>query len=963
MGTMTRQVLAIGTGVLMSTLGVAAAAVGMPYDDPKDWSAWTTYRGQVQHPCTLIQAEDLARARGNIARHGWAASWAESLQRNAAAILPLLTPEYLADLAEINTPGGMGPCPACRDKGLRWHPNGQWTWSAKTPNQMTCAVCRTVFPHEAYPETIELRSTWDPRQVFRFCGGETFKCFGYAQARPTFTGIIRAYKLGHLTRQLHTLALAYAISADARYAQGARLILLRLAEVLPTYLVRAGYGYGELADCDPHLAAQHITKLPTDELVYPPNRPDRNLFTGYWSASRVGSSGMDGGWVTQVTLAYDLTCTARNGDQPVYAEAERLRLERDVLLEGSYLAACDTSINNKSVGNRAGAAMVGLCVGHPGLVRFGIDGFLRTVEGWFLPDGGTSESAAYAMMTMHGIRPFGAALRDYSEPPGYTGPDGRRLQHVNACRDTSYGTCWQGLLWTLQGDLHHAPLADSYRSTSVDASFAELIALAYPTAQHRAYLAEVGGTAPAGQAAETAVFYRDPDLAVDRSVTFALPDVVFPFLAQGYLRLGENGRAGTLVLNASDWGGHHHEDSLDLYLWKDGHELLSDLGYLWDHPDKPMTHRTAAHNLVMLGGKNQASKGRGGAMHLFGTTPNVKFMEASSNAYPGASVYRRTCIQVDLGEGASYVVDIFRAARGNDRRDYLFHGPNQTYEVSGLDLQPVADEAGLASLGKDPRGAHSTGPWSLRWRVAADYTFTALAPGGGPLEQVSIRAGWGQRDHRNHDRGVTLPYVCRSRTAADASPAFVTVFEGAPTGRETVQTVTLLPVPGGAADAVAVAVSTRRGVDLIVSQGATQAIAIQGPPGRLETDARLAVVHTPAQADQPCFGMMVEGTALQALPLTLSSSVACFQGEIGGRGAADGASWFDLIPALPAGAVVAGAVLVVKGDDGNERAYPIRHQGPAANGTRLYTQWEHAGFVAQPARTWRLSAVTAVGGR
>ena len=67
------------------------------------------------------------------------------------------------------------------------------------------------------------------------------------------------------------------------------------------------------------------------------------------------------------------------------------------------------------------------------------------------------------------------------------------------------------------------------------------------------------------------------------------------------------------MLNASDSGGHHHLDSLNLYYWKDGRELLSDLGYLWDHPDKYQTYRTFAHNLVLLDGKDQQRRARGGS--------------------------------------------------------------------------------------------------------------------------------------------------------------------------------------------------------------------------------------------------------------------------------------------------------------------------------------------------------------
>ena len=87
------------------------------------------------------------------------------------------------------------------------------------------------------------------------------------------------------------------------------------------------------------------------------------------------------------------------------------------------------------------------------------------------------------------------------------------------------------------------------------------------------------------------------------------------------------------MLNASDWGGHHHYDSLDLYYWKDGRELLSDLGYLWDHPDSGQTRATRAHNLVMLDAAGQRRQARGGGCRLFATRPGVKVMEASSSAY------------------------------------------------------------------------------------------------------------------------------------------------------------------------------------------------------------------------------------------------------------------------------------------------------------------------------------------
>ena len=673
--------------ILLSTILWVVSAVPAQDKAPTDWSDWERYREAVTHPCAAIKPADLERAQRNAERYDWARDYVTKLADSAEAILGRITPEYLELIIPRTTPGCVGPCPACRAQGLPWHPNGQWSWSADRPDEITCSVCKTVFPNEEFPETIKLRSTWDPEQEFGFVGGETFKCFGYTRARPSISGIIRARKVGYATGRMNTLALAYALTGDARYAEGAKAFLLRFAEVYPKYLVRAGYGYGEYTDCDPHVAAERINDLPNDELVYPPNEPDRKLYAGFWAASRIGSSGMDGGWMSAVAQAYDLTCTAADDGGPVYSEDERLRIERDVLLEASYLAACDPSINNKSVGNRSGAAMIGMVVGHPGLVRFGMDGFRRTVDGWFLPDGGTSESPAYALMTMGGIRNGALLFRDYSDPPGYAAPDGSRLDGFDACRDTRYGDCWQSLIWTLQGNLRHPPSADSYRTTSISSSFAELIAVAYPTDEHLAFLkAIVGGSDKPGSPRD-AVLYREPGIEERAVPAFSLPDTVFPYLAQGYVRTGETGRDSCVLLNASDWGGHHHLDSLDLYYWKDGRELLSDLGYLWDHPDSYQTRRTFAHNLVMLGNADQRTRERGGSFHLFSVTPAVKVMEASSNAYPDARIYRRTCVQVDHGEGRSYLVDIFRADADGPRQ-YVFHGPGNDYTVKGLSLAP-----------------------------------------------------------------------------------------------------------------------------------------------------------------------------------------------------------------------------------------------------------------------------------
>ncbi len=1115
----------LSLGVLLAVIPVSAQV-----SDPTDWSDWEKYRGQVVHPCCTIKPADLQRARRNIEQYEWARKYADGVRSSADSILERLSPEYLEQMIPWTTPGGVGPCPACRAKGLPWHPNGQWSWSPDRPDEIKCRVCGTVFPNEEYPESIVLESTWGRGQKFSFYGGDTFKTFGYRYERPSFTGMIRRAKVGYMIGRLHTLALAYALTEDPRYARGARDILLRFAEVLPEYLVRAGYGYGEYCGMDPHAAAKHISDLPEDELVYPPNKPDRKLYAGYWAASRLGTNGMDGGYVSMLAEAYDLTCTAEEDGQPVYSEGERIRIERDVLLEASYLAACDNSINNKSVGNRAGAAIVGMCVGHPGLVHFGLDGFERTVNEWFLPDGGTSESPAYAMMTMGGIRKFALVFRDYSDPEGYAAPDGSRLDDFNAARDTLYGNCWQDLIWTLQGNLRFPPSADSYRTTDINSQYAELIAVAYPTDEHLALLKAVsGGEAPGSPGA--AIFYREPGSDTREVAPFSLPDVVFPYLSQGYLRTGATGRDSLVMLNASDGGGHHHYDSLNLYYWKDGRELLSDLGYLWDHPDSYQTRRTWAHNLVMLDGGDQRMKGRGGSFHLFSVTPRVKAMEASSTAYAKASEYRRTCVQIDHGEAGSYLVDIFRAAGGH-KREYVFHGPNNDYQVKGLDLaapppeeqrevrfalrfqlpalgevfvddveirEVAADGAegpnlapnpsvtegeegkpppgwgcyygdgkaewGVAAPGRtdehcarikataphengrmnvalicgesdgyrgpnallgklgatyrvrfslrgsaprvnvgtvawpnDPnsaadrqhasvdlggpvaagddwksyqgtftlgakgpelanaRQAEGTRPWSIAWAFEDDYLFEAFAPGA-PGETVIMGDSWGQRDHRNSDRGATLPYIVRRRMGTEGIDIFAAVFVGGSKGEPLVRAVSRLPLPDEAPlDAVALSIETSQGTDVVVSMTEPSLMTVSTPAGQVTCDGRLGVVLE--DESRPSAACLIAGTLLEAGEVRMTLPEAALAGNILEVGSEGGSSWFVVDAELPVDETLVGSVLFA-GDAGIRRGYPLRGVQQVGGRTRALTKLDHVGFEARPAETWEIPMTAA----
>jgi hypothetical protein len=864
-------------------LGLAWDAYGGAPDPLLDWSAWERHGATIKHPCATFKPADIERAQANIARYTWAKKYAAGVEQAAQRHRDRLTPEFLANMIPETTPGDplWTPCPACRAQGKPVHPHGLWTWNLDDADHLQCTMCRTVFPNGKYPEDVVLQTQWRKPQTITFCGGDTFIIFGYKTGRPSFTANVRAHKVRWMAGYCRALAEAHLLTGRAEYARACRSILLRFAECYPAWLVHVGYG--EYADMDPRVASLNINNLPEPELCPPPNKPDRRLHTGYWSAGRAGGVGMESGFVRQVVEAYDWTCAAKEADgQPIYSDADRRKVERDLLLESTILLVCDKQINNKSVSNRTAAALVGMCVGHPELVRFGLEGFHKTVDGWFLPDGATSESPGYGTMTLGGIWDLAEAFRGYSDPPGYHDADGKRLDSLDLYHGTAYERVWECFFRGLQGDLHYPPYADSSRGSSLGVNFIELMASNYPDRpQYLALLKETLGAGrteakerlgrnpsalPRGQKSTRdsskrpdnddagsgdvtrrellkelpgsglAAYIRAPGLEQRTAPPLSFSDWCSPDLRIGHLRTGAEGRESLLTLSASHWGNHHHYDSLNLYYWKQGHELLSDLGYLWDHPLKHMTMRTVAHHTVVLDEKDQVTKDRGGEVLFFKTSEHVKVLEAVSRAYPQANLYRRTAAVIDHGGGRNYAVDFFRVA-GGQRQDYVYHAATSVCDVLDVRLQPVPAEKlyDFANI----RAAAGAGVWRATWKCAADMTCVAWNVGQ-PDERALLADGWGQRDWKNSDIGATLPYVVR-RCEGNGVRTFISVFEGYAGDAPFVRSVKLADPSG------VLLIETALGQDYVMSRLDTGTLPVPTAAGEKRVAAHFAVVSVQDQ--------------------------------------------------------------------------------------------------------------------
>jgi hypothetical protein len=106
--------------------------------------------------------------------------------------------------------------------------------------------------------------------------------------------------------------------------------------------------------------------------------------------------------------------------------------------------------------------------------------------------------------------------------------------------------------------------------------------------------------------------------------------------------------------------------------------MMPDLGY----PDQmneyvsgiySWSKNTIAHNTVVVDGRRQVQN-KPGILHDFVNTSFARSMDASSQPYPQATVYRRNLIMVDVDENNSYTLDFFRI-NGGKQHDYSLHGP------------------------------------------------------------------------------------------------------------------------------------------------------------------------------------------------------------------------------------------------------------------------------------------------
>ena len=255
------------------------------------------------------------------------------------------------------------------------------------------------------------------------------------------------------------------------------------------------------------------------------------------------------------------------------------------------------------------------------------------------------------------------------------------------------------------------------------------------------------------------------------------------------LRSGEEENQRAVWLDYDSGGGHSHSDGMNLGLFAKGLDLMPDFGYPpvqfggWGSPKANWYRMTAAHNTVVVDGRNHV--GTGGKTTLWADGEMFHAIRASAPGLIGGKQFERTVTLVDVSERDSYVLDVFRVVGGTDHTKFQ-HSHFGTIETKGLALKPTdayIRGTQMRDFRYDPEPAKA---WQVDWKVDDRYR---LLPSGSEVHlrytdltqdaEAAVAEGWIVAGGYSSGAETWIPRVMvrrRSETAPLAS-TFVAVIE------------------------------------------------------------------------------------------------------------------------------------------------------------------------------------------
>lgn len=802
----------------------------------------------VSHPA-LITKESIERARRNIAATDWARKWYDA--RKEVADHTLAQPaDYIDRMIPKLTPTnpyGL-TCPNCVGKKTQeCLTHGLMDWDYRSPEKLTCLHCGHSYPSAQYPETARLVC---PRtnQTFTFYLNDqeranpedrSGKLAWHWVGRPihvSFEGVIRKHKIVHMAQAAEACAMVYRISGEPRYAQAVVSILNRFARCYRNWLY---HDYWDtIADCDPMYAAWHDKNLPIEFKrhlcadAYAKDTVHRAaMLRDYWGAGRIHPSTDLLENLTTLATAYDLVNDARNEQgRPLWTDNDRSLVERDLLLEyimgaEPYVGGADqaTTANNKVPRIYQAMAAIAVSLGLPKYADTALRGYEAVRDECFRFDGFSKESPSYNNMYLSSLVQLPEAFHGFTWPAGFPNRTGQVDLYAG---DPMLRNMFRAMFDSLRPDGRYAPLSDSGINGRPGRQLAEIGLNRYPE-DFTGRLPALGRNA---QPTDYAVFNLEPEtMAIEKGL--CLPEILFPAWMVGFLRHGEGPNSSMLAFSFSPYGPHRHSDNLGLFYADRNRPVLGDHGYVGDMPLNQWIHSTVSHNLVVVDDAEQKTHGRTPRFHRMVSTPYASVVEASSDAYPQCSEYRRLVTMIKGPGSETFAIDIFRVQGGAKRHDYRLFSDlaasdsvGGALEFTGLKMPP---EPPLPQIGaslkkedifglRDVRGvAQPPNAWQAVWKERDNQFRVWMLT---PADRVEASNGPGQQTRDQIGRRVR--YLDVIRVGADLKSTFVAILEpSGPRNALPISSAERLAVPTDAgADAVAILVRSAWGEYLLLSE-------------------------------------------------------------------------------------------------------------------------------------------------
>jgi len=697
------------------------------------WSPVPVYAkkpARVKHPVGPIREREIARARENVRRHQWAREQLEAIRRQAAY---WLDPAH-ADL-EFWLPAGEAfakcQCPNC-------HTQPEYAWNGNPVSEdgrtIRCNKCKMVFPNEKFPEntTYTVQNPDGSTKTLRcYLGPDQIGAGENIGPRHHISGALRQAKIRRIYA-VRPLALLYAIEGKKEYAETVRRVLLRFAELYPTYSVKF---------------RATAFKSPRE---------------GHYMAGKLCAwKFLDSAMLPGLMVAYTLTYPSG-----VYSDADKLKIENGIAREYLWMITAyppDADYCSNAVPAHFNcAAMCAAVLGDHDAMQWVVAGLPTFLKKYYRRDGFWHEvTASYANMANGPLTQLAATLHGYSDAADYRGKDRYEnlnvpamlpeLDRVLSCMapgilPTLYLPAVNDSSWNATQSLEQLELVADMRGDDAARELANHVAHRYPVAWARESL-----------------FRRDPE----QDKPARCPEMlsrgwIVPGGGWAILRRPETAEKSATVLTYPGFSASHiHQCTLGFLSCEDGKEVIQDLGYQGAfHPAHRWIASILAHNLVIVDRQLQRS-GRYAEIELFSGDTQVLAVRAAGYRTAGKDVtrYARTLADVPLPGGRKYLVDFFEVV-GGKQHAYTFHaaGPKFAADLAAGANPDKPETLGGPELGTKfvknvraaamPAGTHRFA-WELDPKTTTVMHFAAAkpgrtvffeAPGGraGSLEEVKL---------------------------------------------------------------------------------------------------------------------------------------------------------------------------------------------------------------------------------